>query len=108
MSMEVTAWTSLHRAMNAREARPLSRATLRRVAGFARPYRGLLARFLLLSVLGAALTVAAPVLAGRIVDAIVGGTDTRAVVRLAVLIAVIALAEAALGVLTRAQSARIG
>nr|WP_239107395.1 ABC transporter ATP-binding protein [Spirilliplanes yamanashiensis] len=95
--------------MHAQEGRALSRVTLRRVAGFARPYRGLLAVFLTASVLTAALTVAAPVLAGRVVDAIVGGGgDTGLVLRLAGLIALIALAEAALGLLTRWQSARIG
>jgi ATP-binding cassette subfamily C protein len=108
MSMEVTAWVSLHQAMNAQDERPLSRATLRRVAGFARPYRALLAVFLLLSVVGAVLTVAAPVLAGRVVDAIVAGRDTGVVLGLAGLIAGIALAEAGLGLLTRSMSARIG
>ncbi|MBU8861446.1 MULTISPECIES: ABC transporter ATP-binding protein [unclassified Micromonospora] len=108
MSMEVTAWTSLHHALNAQDERPLSRATLRRVAGFARPHRTLIAAFLLLSVVTAVLTVAAPILAGRVVDAIVSGAGSGVVVRLAVLIAVIALAEAGLGLLTRYLSATIG
>ncbi|MEU6076052.1 hypothetical protein [Micromonospora sp. NPDC047074] len=59
MSVEVTAWTSVHHAMNAQDERPLSRATLRRVAGFARPHRTLIVTFLLLSVVTAVLTVAA-------------------------------------------------
>ncbi|MBM0278067.1 ABC transporter ATP-binding protein [Micromonospora tarensis] len=108
MSMEVTAWTSLHHAMNAKDERPLSRATLKRIARFARPHRALIVRFLLLSVVTAALTVAAPVLAGRVVDAIVDGADSSVVIRLAVLIALIALAEAGLGLLTRFLSASIG
>ncbi|MGW3807806.1 ABC transporter ATP-binding protein [Micromonospora sp. NPDC005113] len=108
MSMEVTAWTSLHHAMNAQDERPLSRATLKRIARFARPHRALIIRFLLLSVVTAALTVAAPVLAGRVVDAIVDGADSGIVIRLAVLIAVIALAEAGLGLVTRFLSASIG
>ncbi|SCE72114.1 ATP-binding cassette, subfamily C [Micromonospora coriariae] len=108
MSMEVTAWTSLHHAMNAQDERPLSRATLTRIARFARPHRALIIRFLLLSVVTAALTVAAPVLAGRVVDAIVDGADSGVVIRLAVLIAVIALAEAGLGLVTRFLSASIG
>jgi ABC-type multidrug transport system fused ATPase/permease subunit len=93
MSMEVTAWMSLHHAMNAQDERPVSRATFKRIARFARPHRTLIMRFLLLSVVTAALTVAAPVLAGRVVDAIVDGADSGIVIRLAVLIAVIALAE---------------
>ncbi|WP_433388573.1 ABC transporter ATP-binding protein [Micromonospora sp. KLBMP9576] len=108
MSMEVTAWMSLHHAMHQRDKRPFDRATLRRIGGFARPHRRLLAWFLTGSVLAAVLTVAAPVLAGRVVDTIVSGTDTSTVVRLAVAIALIALAEAGLGLLTRYQSARIG
>ncbi|MFE4056574.1 ABC transporter ATP-binding protein, partial [Streptomyces sp. NPDC059096] len=49
-----------------------------------------------------------PVLAGRVVDAIVSGGDERVVVRLALLIAVIALAEAGLGLLGRRLSATLG
>ncbi|WP_372493599.1 ABC transporter ATP-binding protein [Micromonospora alfalfae] len=108
MSMEVTAWMSMHHAMNAQDERPLSRATLKRIAQFARPHRALIIRFLLLSVVTAVLTVAAPVLAGRVVDAIVDGADSGVVIRLAVLIAVIALAEAGLGLVTRFLSASIG
>jgi ATP-binding cassette subfamily C protein len=108
MSMEVTAWMSLHHAMHQRDQRPFSKATLKRIGGFARPHRRLLAWFLASSVVAAVLTVAAPVLAGRVIDAIVSGTDTATVVWLAGAIAVIALAEAGLGLLTRYQSARIG
>ncbi|WP_406306882.1 ABC transporter ATP-binding protein/permease [Streptomyces sp. NBC_00885] len=109
MDMEVTAWTSLHSAMNAQqERRPFSRATLRRIAAFARPHHRQLFRFLLLSVVTALLAVATPVLAGRVVDAIVKGQDTGTVIRLALLIAVIAIAEAALGLLTRWLSATLG
>ncbi|HEX8346701.1 MAG TPA: ABC transporter ATP-binding protein [Actinoplanes sp.] len=99
---------SLHHAMHQRDERPFSKATLKRIGGFARPHRRLLAWFLASSVLAAVLTVAAPVLAGRVIDAIVSGTDTEKVVWLAVGIAVIALAEAGLGLLTRYQSAQIG
>nr|WP_244295771.1 ABC transporter ATP-binding protein [Micromonospora orduensis] len=94
--------------MNAQDERPVSRVTVRRIAQFARPHRRALIRFLLLSVVTAALTVAAPILAGRVVDAIVDGADGGVVVRLAVLIALIALAEAGLGLLTRFLSASIG
>ncbi|MEV7482170.1 ABC transporter ATP-binding protein [Streptomyces halstedii] len=109
MDMEVTAWTSLHSAMNAREGRePFSRATLRRIGSFARPHRRKILRFLLLSVVTALLAVATPVLAGRVVDAIVDGDDTGTVTRLALLIALIAVAEAALALLTRWLSATLG
>jgi ATP-binding cassette subfamily C protein len=108
MSMEVTAWMSLHHAMNAQDKRPLSRATFKRIARFARPHRRLISGFLLLSVVTAVLTVAAPVLAGRVVDAIVNGAEVGTVVRLALLIAAIALVEAGLGLVTRWLSASIG
>ncbi|MFF3248224.1 ABC transporter ATP-binding protein [Streptomyces sp. NPDC002870] len=109
MDMEVTAWTSLHSAMNAQQdQRPFSRAVLRRIASFARPHRRQLYRFLLLSVVTALLAVATPVLAGRVVDAIVKGQQTGIVTRLALLIAVIAVAEAGLGLLTRWLSATLG
>ncbi|MFJ4313934.1 ABC transporter ATP-binding protein [Streptomyces lavendulae] len=109
MDMEVTAWHSLHSAINAQQdKRPLSRASLRRIAAFARPHRRGLVSFLLLSVVGALLAVATPLLASRIVDAIVRGGDSSAVTRLALLIALIAVAEAGLGLLTRKLSATLG
>ncbi|MDQ1034742.1 ATP-binding cassette subfamily B protein [Streptomyces sp. V3I8] len=109
MSMETTAWTQLYSVMNAqRERRPFARATLRRIAGFARPHRRRIAQFVALSVATALLAVATPVLAGRVVDAIVAGHDERTIVRLALLIAVIAVAEAALGLVGRWFSATLG
>ncbi|MFJ9537376.1 ABC transporter ATP-binding protein [Streptomyces sp. NPDC101225] len=109
MSMETTAWTQLHSVMTAQqERRPVARATLRRIAAFARPHRARMAQFVLLGVVTALLAVATPVLAGRVVNAIVSGDDEGKVVRLALLIAVIAVAEAALGILGRRLSSTLG
>lgn len=109
MSMETTAWTQLQSVMTAhQERRPFARATLRRIAEFARPHRRRITRFVVLSVLTALLAVATPVLAGRVVDTIVSGGDESTVVRLALLIALIAVAEAALGILGRWLSAKLG
>ncbi|MER5301709.1 ABC transporter ATP-binding protein [Streptomyces lasiicapitis] len=109
MSMETTAWTQLHSVMNAeQERRPFARATLRRITDFARPHRRRITHFVLLSVVTALLAVATPVLAGRVVDAIVSGDESSTVVRYAVLIAVIAIAEAGLGLLGRWLSANLG
>ncbi|MDR6977947.1 ATP-binding cassette subfamily C protein [Streptomyces sp. 3330] len=109
MSMESTAWTQLYSVMNARqERRPFDRVTLRRIGAFARPHRRRIALFVLLGVLTALLAVATPVLAGRVVDAIVSHGDAGAVVRLSLLIAVIAVLEAALGILGRRLSATLG
>ncbi|MFE4331141.1 ABC transporter ATP-binding protein [Streptomyces sp. NPDC056831] len=109
MSMEATAWTQLHNVMNAQaDRRPFDRATLRRIAAFARPHRRRVALFLMLSVATALLAVATPVLAGRVVNAIVTGDDGGTVTRLSLLIAVIAVAEAALGLVGRWLSANLG
>ncbi|MFI9229947.1 ABC transporter ATP-binding protein [Streptomyces rimosus] len=109
MDMEVTAWHSLHSTMNAqRDRRPFSRATLRRIAAFARPHRRALGWFLVLSTVTAMLAVVTPVLAGRVVDGIVGGAAAGTVLGLSGLIAVIAVAEAGLGLLTRRLSAGLG
>ncbi|MER6571011.1 ABC transporter ATP-binding protein [Streptomyces sp. NPDC001093] len=107
--METTAWMQLHSVMNAQdERRPFARATLRRIAAFARPHRAGIARFVVLGVVTALLAVATPVLAGRVVDAIVAGHDSGTVVRLSLLIALVALAEAGLGILGRRLSATLG
>ncbi|MFH9011393.1 ABC transporter ATP-binding protein [Streptomyces sp. NPDC017943] len=107
--METTAWTQLYSVMNAQqERRPFALATLRRVGAFARPHRRRIVLFVLLGVGTALLAVATPVLAGSVVDTIVSDGDEAAVVRLALLIAVIAVAEAVLGVLGRRLSATLG
>ncbi|MPZ62288.1 MAG: ATP-binding cassette domain-containing protein [Propionibacteriales bacterium] len=109
MDMEVTAWTSLYHAMHAQEdRRPFSKATLRRIWGFAQPHRRKLAFFLLLSTVTAVLAVATPLLAGRVVNAIWDDADPSVVVGLALLIAAIAVAEAGFGIVTRWLSATIG
>ena len=67
-----------------------------------------LAFFVGVSVVGAALTVATPLLAGRVVDQITDGGTTATVVLLAVVIAGVAVAEAATSLLTRWLSSTIG
>ncbi|MGW9025584.1 ABC transporter ATP-binding protein [Streptomyces sp. NPDC055722] len=107
--METTAWHQLHSVMSAqRERRPLDRATLRRIGAFARPHRPRIVQFVLVSVVTALLAVATPLLAGRVVDAIVSHGDPGTVVRLSLFIALIAVAEAALGLLGRRLSATLG
>ncbi|QFZ22197.1 ABC transporter ATP-binding protein [Saccharothrix syringae] len=109
MDMETTAWMSLYHVTNAQDdRRPFSAATLRRIWSFARPHRARLARYLALSVVLAVLAVVTPVLAGRVVDAIVGGSTTGLVLGLAGVIAGIAVAEAGLGLVARWLSAGIG
>lgn len=107
--MEIVAWNSLYNAMHAaQDRRPFSRATLRRIFGFVRDRRWQLIGFVLLSVVTAVLAVATPLLAGQVVDALFAGTAFEVVLRLAIIIGVIAIAEAAVGIVTRLLSARIG
>ncbi|KQU04453.1 ABC transporter [Rhodococcus sp. Leaf7] len=110
MSMEMTAWNQMYRSMHTDDKgrRPFSRVTVRRIMVFARPLRTLLIGFLVLSVVAAVLAVATPVLAGRVVDAIVQGKDYRIVLILAVVIAVVALLDAGTGLVNRWLSSRIG
>jgi ABC-type multidrug transport system fused ATPase/permease subunit len=109
VSMEMVAWQSMYQAAHAQEEkRPFSVATLRRIGAFARPHGRRIGAFLLVSVVGAVLAVATPVLAGRVVDAIVNGGPIGVVVGLAGLIAVIAVVEAGVGILQRWLSASLG
>src|SRR5215218_534423 len=102
-------WMALESAMqDGGPRRALSRRTLRRVAGFARPHRGTIAGFLALATGSAVLGVATPVLAGRAVDAIVEGRGNDTVVGLALLIAAVAVVDAGVGLLERLQSSRLG
>jgi ABC-type multidrug transport system fused ATPase/permease subunit len=84
--------------------------TVSRIWGFAQPYRLWLAGFLTLTVIGATIGVLTPVLAGQVVNAIVGGGAEAAgtVVALAVGIAGLAVTEALVGLGSRWFSARIG
>ncbi|MGU3436157.1 ABC transporter ATP-binding protein [Actinomycetes bacterium M1A6_2h] len=109
MSMESVAYSQMYRSASAPDtSRPFSRVTVRRILVFARPLRRLLIGFLILSVFSAALAVATPVLAGRVVDAIVRGSDYRTVLILALIIAFVALLDAASGLMNRWLSSRIG
>ncbi|HHX85360.1 MAG TPA: ABC transporter ATP-binding protein [Actinomycetales bacterium] len=85
-----------------------TRENMRRIGIFARPHTGRIVLFLVLSVLGAVLAVATPLLAGRVVTAIVDGSAPRIVILLALAIAAIGIAEAVNNVATRLWSARIG
>ncbi|WP_145725309.1 ABC transporter ATP-binding protein [Nocardioides sp. J9] len=109
MSMESIAWNQVYRSMHGpQEERAFNRATARRIFAFARPHRGKLVGFVLLSVLTSALAVATPVLAGRVVNAIVDGGREGLVAWLALAIAGLAVADAGFGLLARWLSARIG
>ncbi len=88
----------------------LSRGTTRRIIAFARPYRRDITVFLVTVVAAAGIGVATPVLAGQVINALspvregAGGT----VVRLALMIAGLAVVDALLSLAQRWYSARIG
>lgn len=90
------------------DSRPFTKATLRRIGQFAKPHRRALVLFMVLSVVTAGLAVLTPLLAGDVINAISGDGDRSVVIRLAVLIAIIAIAEAAFGLFSRWLSANIG
>jgi ABC-type multidrug transport system fused ATPase/permease subunit len=102
-------WRLMRGAIKAADApKGLRKGTIRRVFTFSRPHRVKLVLFLLLTVMSAVLGVASPLLAGRVVDSIVGGHQVSVVVWLAVAIAGVAVLDSGLGVAARWQSARIG
>ncbi len=102
-------WMFMRGAMQASTTpKGLRKGTIRRVFRFARPHRRKLITFLLLTVISAVLAVSTPLLAGRVVDAIVGGRGVSLVVWLAVAIAGVAIVDAGLGLAERWQSTRIG
>jgi ABC-type multidrug transport system fused ATPase/permease subunit len=102
-------WSLMSSAMRAGDTpKALAKGTVARVGKFARPHWRRLVIFLLLTVISAVLAVTTPVLAGKVVDAIVRGHDARVVILLAIVIAVIAIADSGLGLAERWQSARIG
>ncbi|WP_212820720.1 ABC transporter ATP-binding protein [Polymorphospora rubra] len=88
----------------------LTRGTARRIVAFARPYRADISVFLVTVVLAAVIGVATPVLAGDVINAITGGGPEAGsvVVRLALFIAGLAVADALLQLAQRWFSARIG
>ena len=109
MDMGFNNWMALESAMQGDQPRrTVSRATLRRILDFARPHRRELGLFLVLSVVTAGLTVATPVLAGRVVDAIIKGGPEGRVIGLALLIAFLAVLDAGVSIVERRQSAKIG
>ncbi|GDY28955.1 ABC transporter [Gandjariella thermophila] len=102
-------WMFVRGAMNRADApHGVRRGTVRRVFSFARPHWFMLGAFLALTIVDAVLTVSTPVLAGRVVDAIVRGHDVTVVVGLAGLIALLAVVGAGVGLVERWQSSRIG
>jgi len=102
------AWRTMHQDQSVVHKK-LAPGTLRRVVSFARPYRKELAVFLLLTIISSVIGVATPLLAGDVINVISGGNGTvAAVLRLAAIIAGLAVFDALLSLGTRWFSSRIG
>lgn len=110
MSMNPSPWALMRSATQSESLKGsrISRETVGRVLRFASPHSRLLLAFLLTSVVVAVLGVLTPVLAGRVVNAITGSGSVDLVVRLALLIALIAVLDAGIGILNRWLSSTIG
>lgn len=108
MSMNHAGWAALGGMRRSKEQKALTPGTIRRSWSFISRYRTRLIVYLSVSALGAVLTVVSPILAGDVVNAIVDGSDVNVVIRLALLIAAVAIAEAILDVISRWQSATLG
>ncbi len=86
----------------------VGRGVLRRILGYARPYRKLVVAFLVTLVITSLLTVAQPLLVRRIIDDGVSEGDARLVTILAIGIGLLAILDAGMGLVGRWFSARIG
>ncbi len=90
------------------QIKPVNRGVVRRVLGYARPYRGLVIAFLITLIATSILTVAQPLVFRVIVDDGITVGDAGLVSWLAILIAVLAIVDAGVGIISRWFSARIG
>jgi ATP-binding cassette subfamily B protein len=86
----------------------LEDGTLRRVWTFARPYRGTIALFLVAIFFAALLALVAPFVVRRIIDVAIPESDRGQIVLLATIAVIAALADAALAIVQRWCSARVG
>jgi ATP-binding cassette subfamily B protein len=86
----------------------LKKGTIRRIATYARPYRGALAAFMVATALDALITVVNPLLLREIIDKGILTRNEGIVIGIGAAVAGVALFDAILGVVNRWFSARIG
>ncbi|GAA4600217.1 ATP-binding cassette subfamily B protein [Actinoplanes octamycinicus] len=110
--MSMPSWNMLRSIQSADRvaSHQVKPGTMRRILRFARPYRRDIVVFLIAVVVAAGIGVATPLLAGDVINTITrGGADAAgAVIRIALLIAGLAVADALLSLAQRWYSARIG
>jgi ATP-binding cassette subfamily B protein len=86
----------------------VSRALVKRILTYARPYKVIIGFFLFTLVIASVMSVAQPLLFRRIVDQGITPGDAAIVTWTAILIALLAIGDSALGLVSRYFSARIG
>jgi ATP-binding cassette, subfamily B, bacterial len=86
----------------------LKPGTIRRIAGYARPYRVQLSIYLFATALDAVITVVNPLLLRRLIDQGIIARDPAVVIGVAVTVAGVTVFDALLGVVNRYFSSRIG
>ena len=109
MSMHAV-WMT-HRSMTADQSvkdQRLKPGTVKRIVGYAAPYRAWLAAYLVTVVIDALLVVATPLLIKRLIDDGVIPGDSSLVTKLALAVAGIAILDALFNMVGRWYSARIG
>ena len=109
MSMHAV-WMT-HRSMTADQSvkdQRLKPGTVKRIVGYATPYRAWLAAYLVTVVIDALLVVATPLLIKRLIDDGVIPGDSSLVTKLALAVAGIAILDALFNMVGRWYSARIG
>ena len=109
MSMHA-AWMT-HRSMTADPSvkeQKLKPGTVKRIFSFARPYRTNIIIYLATVVVDAGLIIATPLLLKRLIDEGVIPKDPSVVTSLAILVGLLAIADAAINMLGRYFSSRIG
>jgi ATP-binding cassette, subfamily B, bacterial len=102
-----TAVRSLRRDQSVKDAK-VAKGTTRRILTFVKPFKRLLAIFLGLVVVDAVVSAASPLLYRSIIDNGILKGDAALIVWLAILVAVLALADAALTLVERFISAKVG
>lgn len=108
--MSMSSWqlmSSMARNAEVQDTR-LSSGTIRRVLAYARPQHRLITVFMVLVIIGAVLVVASPLLLQRLIDDGVIPGNREVVVRIALIVAGLAVLEGVLTMLQRWYSSRIG
>ena len=105
-----SAWMTMRSMSSDRDVlkRQLKRGLVRRILRYAKPYRALVVLLLITLMLASLLTVAQPLLFRRIIDDGVSVGNSQVVTVTALIIAGLAILDAAIGLVSRWFSARIG